>query len=92
MADQTLTRGLAQAIACAALGLLLAACAGPGGGLTGNDTGGIIAFASVTQQEAGELAVAQCARYGKAAHPTGVDRRDGGYYSFACRFDPRRAD
>lgn len=92
MAAQTLARGMAQAVAYAALGLLLASCAGTGPGLTGNDTGGIIAFASVTRQEAGELAVAHCARYGKTAYPTGVDRRSGGYYSFACRFDRRRRD
>lgn len=73
-----------------AFGLLLASCAGPGAGVTGNDTGGIIPFASIDRDAARDLAVQHCARYGKYPRATGVDRQYGGYYSFACRFDPNR--
>ncbi|MGI8527757.1 MAG: hypothetical protein ACR2K5_16615 [Pseudolabrys sp.] len=84
----------AQATACAALGLLsaavLAACAGPGPGLTGNDTGGIIPYASVSPEQARTMASEHCASYNKQAKATGVDPHYGGYYSFSCVFDARR--
>jgi hypothetical protein len=73
-----------------AFALLLTACAGPGPGLTGNDTGGIIPYASVTRQQARDLASDHCARYGKLARATGVDARYGGYYSFSCVIDRRQ--
>ena len=69
--------------------LLLAACAGPGPGLTGNDTGGIIPYANVSQQDAMAMAGAHCGSYGKLAKGTGVDPRYGGYYSFSCVIDRR---
>lgn len=72
------------------LGSLVTACAGPGPGLTGNDTGGIIPYASVSRAEARALASEHCARYGKIAHATSIDARYGGYYSFACRFTRHR--
>jgi hypothetical protein len=70
-------------------GLLLSACAGPGPGLTGNDTGGIISYASADPVQAKDWASAHCARYGKLPRATGVDPKYGGYYSFACMWDPR---
>lgn len=73
---------------CVTASLSLAACAGPGPGLTGNDTGGIIA-SSVSREEARDMAIEHCARYGKYPVATSADRRTGGYYGFACRFDRR---
>jgi hypothetical protein len=70
--------------------IVLTACAGPGPGLTGNDTGGIIPYASVTQREARVMATDHCAAYGKLAKATGVDPRYGGYYSFSCVIDRRQ--
>lgn len=80
-----------QSTACIVLGLLLASCAGPGPGMTGNDTGGIIPYASVSRELARDMAVEHCARYGKEARATGVDAQYGGYYSFACRLDAKRS-
>jgi hypothetical protein len=71
-------------------GLMLSACAGPGPGVTGNDTGGIIPYASFSRLEARQLATNHCAMYGKLAHARSVDPRYGGYYSFACVFDRRQ--
>jgi hypothetical protein len=75
--------GLASAIG-------LASCAGVGPGVTGNDTGGIIPYASVPPEVARDLAIEHCARYNKGARATGIDAQYGGYYSFACKFDARR--
>ena len=69
---------------CVTASLSLAACAGPGPGLTGNDTGGIISSA-VSREEARDMAIEHCARYGKFPVATSADRRYGGYYGFACR-------
>ncbi|MGE0563146.1 MAG: hypothetical protein AB7O50_01405 [Pseudolabrys sp.] len=77
-----------RSLACVAAALLLPACAGPGPGLTGNDTGGIIP-SSVSRALARDMAVEHCARYGKYPVATSVDRNYGGYYAFACRFDRR---
>jgi hypothetical protein len=73
-----------------AFALLLTACAGPGPGVTGNDTGGIIPYAPVEPLQARDLATDHCARYGKIAYARSVDRHYGGYYSFACVFDRRQ--
>lgn len=73
----------------ASLALLLAGCAGPGPGLTGNDTGGIIPYANFSRPEATAMARDHCARYGMLATATGLDPRYGGYYSFACVIDRR---
>jgi hypothetical protein len=73
-------------IVCA---FLLSACAGPGAGVTGNDTGGIIPYAAADPAGARELALAHCARYDKLPRATGVDPQYGGYYSFACEWDRR---
>jgi hypothetical protein len=35
------------------------------------------------------MAIEHCARYGKFPVATSADRRYGGYYGFACRFDRR---
>ena len=74
-----------------AVGLLLSSCAGPGPGLTGNDTGGIISWSPASRALAAEMAEAYCARYGKAARITSVQAEYGGYIGFACRYDRRLA-
>ena len=74
---------------CVSSFVLLAACAGPGPGLTGNDTGGIIPYANFSQPDAMAMAGEHCARYGRLAKATGVDPRYGGYYSFSCVIDRR---
>jgi hypothetical protein len=71
------------------LGLSLAACAGPGPGLTGNDTGGIIPWSPENQQVARAWASDHCARFGKVARITSIHRQYGDYIAFACHF-PRR--
>ncbi|MGH6683164.1 MAG: hypothetical protein ACRECA_04430 [Pseudolabrys sp.] len=69
--------------------IALAACAGPGPGLTGNDTGGIITWSPEHQQVAREWAAEHCARYNKHARITSMNARYGEYIGFTCRFDPR---
>ncbi len=72
-----------------AAGLAVAGCAGPGPGLTGNDTGGIIPWSPQAHRDAPAWAAAHCARYGKIAVKTGEVRGYGNYTSFACRWDRR---
>jgi len=83
-----------QSTACVTLLVLLstvmASCAGPGTGVTGNDTGGIIPYASVPPELARDLAIQHCAKYNKEPRATGVQAEYGGYYSFSCTFDARR--
>jgi len=71
--------------------LMLAACTGPGSGLTGNDTGGIITWSPEHQQVAREWAADHCARYGKYARITSIHAQYGDYIGFTCQFDPRAA-
>lgn len=80
-------RAVSVAIFCL---FALSACAGPGPGLTGNDTGGIIPYANFSGAEAQAMASQHCASYGKIARATGVDPRYGGYYSFSCVIDRRQ--
>jgi hypothetical protein len=73
----------------------LGACAGPGPGLTGNDTGGIIQWTPETDQIYKDIAAAHCARWNRLAGITSVHRAYGEYIGFQCiydrRFDPRIA-
>jgi hypothetical protein len=85
--DDDMPRGFAALLM---LSILLTACAGPGAGVTGNDTGGIIPWANVSPVEARDIARSHCAAYNKVACATGVDARYGGYYSFSCTFNGRR--
>lgn len=71
-----------------ALALLLTACAGPGPGLTGNDTGGIIAWSPASEAAARDWAGAHCARYRKYARLSSIVREYGNYISFACVWSP----
>ena len=79
-----------QALPIAALpvvAVLLGGWVGPN--LTGNDTGGIIAWSPEHQAVAREWAADHCARYHKHAHITSMHRRYGDYIGFACQFNPR---
>lgn len=59
---------------------------GPGYGLTGNSTGGIITWSPAHQRMARGWAADHCARYGKVARVTSVYARYGQYIGFACSF------
>src|ERR1700681_4643985 len=54
----------------------------------GNDTGGIIAWSFAQQNDARQLAIDHCARYGKVVKRLAAQRYDGGYLSFACVWRP----
>jgi hypothetical protein len=58
--------------------------AGPGRGVTGNDTGGIFPYTPDIQGIYVRIAVDHCARWHRLAHITSVDARYGGYVSFVC--------
>jgi hypothetical protein len=67
--------------------------AGPG--LTGNDTGGIIAWTPDVDLTYRDIAAAHCARWNRLAGITSVHRTYGDYIGFQCiydrRFDARKA-
>lgn len=63
---------------------------GPGPGLTGNSTGGIITWSPEHQRLARRWAADHCARYGKIARITTVYPRYGQYIGFACWFPRSR--
>jgi hypothetical protein len=70
----------------------LAACTGPGPGLTGNDSGGIIPYPVVAAQSVGTsdrvvaraMADEHCARYNERAVNLNIHRQYGDYVSFDC--------
>jgi hypothetical protein len=58
---------------------------GPGPGLTGNDTGGIISYSPDLDRVAyREMATEWCARWGRLSHVTSMHRIYGDYVSFVC--------
>ena len=58
---------------------------GPGPGLTGNDTGGIIAYLPDLERSAyREMAANWCARWGRISFITSAHRRYGDYIGFVC--------
>jgi hypothetical protein len=62
---------------------------GPGPGLTGNDTGGIITYVPDLQRRGyRQLAADWCARWGRLSHLTSVHRRYGDYVGFVCMDRP----
>jgi hypothetical protein len=69
--------------------------AGPGPGLTGNDTGGIIQWTPDVDLTYRDIAAAHCARWNRLAGITSVHRTYGDYIGFQCiydrRFDARKA-
>jgi hypothetical protein len=58
--------------------------AGPGPGITGNDTGGIIPYSPAIEPIFRQLAAAYCARWGRLSYITSVHRRYGDYVGFVC--------
>jgi hypothetical protein len=77
----------------AVCGMLAAvpASADPVPPITGNDTGGIIAYPLSRQIDYRTLAINHCASYGKVVKFLAVDAHYGGYISFACRWVPYRS-
>jgi hypothetical protein len=75
---------LAGALTLSAAGAAHAGFAGPGPGITGNDTGGIIPYAPALEGIYPKMAQAHCARWGRLAHITSVHRVYGDYISFVC--------
>jgi hypothetical protein len=73
-----------------ALGALLASCAGPGPGITGNDTGGIIPYSPDIEPIYRDMAADHCARWGRYARVTSVHRMYGDYIGFSCIDFPER--
>ena len=58
---------------------------GPGWGLTGNDTGGIIQYSPDLDRAAYHAMAADwCARWDRLSHITSMHRRYGDYISFVC--------
>jgi hypothetical protein len=58
---------------------------GPGPGLTGNDTGGIITYAPGLQSGAyRQMAANWCARWWRLSHITSMHRHYGDYVGFVC--------
>jgi hypothetical protein len=58
--------------------------AGPGLGITGNDTGGIFPYTPDVEQAYEQIASDYCARWGRLSHVTSVHRKYGDYVSFVC--------
>ena len=62
---------------------------GPGPGVTGNDTGGIIPWSPENERIAPVWARDHCARYNKYARATSITRGYGNYIAFECIWSPR---
>ncbi len=58
--------------------------AGPGPGITGNDTGGIFPYSPAVEGSYKQIAEGHCARWGRLAKVTSVHRTYGDYVSFVC--------
>jgi hypothetical protein len=58
--------------------------AGPGRGVTGNDTGGIFPYTPDISTIYVRIAADFCARWHRLAHITSVHPRYGDYVSFVC--------
>ncbi|MGE3149212.1 MAG: hypothetical protein AB7K04_09110 [Pseudorhodoplanes sp.] len=81
-------RIIVKLLSAAALGGLLASCAGAYG-MTGNDTGGIIPWSPAVEQSALDMANGHCARYGRYAVITSIHPWPGDYIGFVCRIPDR---
>lgn len=75
---------LIAGIEIAAAGAAMAQLAGPGPGITGNDTGGIIPYSPAVGRIYRKLAADYCASWGRFSHVTSVHRQYGDYISFVC--------
>jgi hypothetical protein len=58
--------------------------AGPGRGVTGNDTGGIFPYTPDVEGIYQQIADGHCGRWGRLAHVTSIHRKYGDYVSFVC--------
>lgn len=58
--------------------------AGPGRGVTGNDTGGIIPYSPEIEASYEDIAATHCARWYRMAKVTSVHRKYGDYIAFVC--------
>jgi hypothetical protein len=58
--------------------------AGPGRGVTGNDTGGIFPYSPANAGIYVRIAADHCARWHRLAHITSVHPRYGDFVSFVC--------
>jgi hypothetical protein len=58
--------------------------AGPGPGITGNDTGGIFPYSPAVDGLYQQIAEGYCARWGRLGKVTSVHRQYGDYVSFVC--------
>jgi hypothetical protein len=77
-----------NALIVVALSFLLTACAGPGRGITGNDTGGIIPYSPAVEATYRQLAADYCAGWHRLSRVISVHRRYGDYISFVCMDRP----
>lgn len=75
---------LIAALIFGAAGAAMAAFAGPGPGITGNDTGGIIPYSPALEGIYRQIAADYCAGWGRLSHVTSVHRQYGEYISFVC--------
>jgi hypothetical protein len=66
------------------IGAAKAGPVGPGPGITGNDTGGIIPYSPEVAGIYRQLAADYCASWGRLSHITSVHRRYGDYIGFVC--------
>lgn len=64
--------------------------AGPGPGITGNNTGGIFPYRPALPGDYQQIAESFCARYGRLGKITSIHRIDGDYVSFVCYDRPGR--
>jgi hypothetical protein len=72
------------ALAFCPVGTAKAGLTGPGPGITGNDTGGIIPYSPEVAGIYRQLAADYCASWGRLSHVTSVHRRYGDYIGFVC--------
>jgi hypothetical protein len=64
--------------------------AGPGPGITGNDTGGIFPYSPDVDGSYQQISEGYCARWGRMAKVTSIHRKYGDYVSFVCYDRPGR--
>jgi hypothetical protein len=82
---RTVLMALSAVLTVAAVGAVSAAqFAGPGPGITGNDTGGIFPYSPDVEGIYQQIADGHCARWGRLAKVTSVHRTYGDYVSFVC--------
>jgi hypothetical protein len=64
--------------------IAIAGAAGPGPGITGNDTGGIFPYSPYIEHTYKQIAANYCASWDRLSHVTSVHRQYGDYVSFVC--------